>query len=286
MTVTTQTNLAEITLENFQQIVMEGSKNKWVLIAFWADQIVESVNLRNTLTEKLALFSDVISFATVDCQKQEQIAQQFGLQGLPTAVLVKDGQPIDGLTGPQTEQSIAEFLVKYLPKEEETLLAQAKAYLTDKNISQALITATQAYKIDNQRADIKFVLVELYILLGKIEEAGVLLSTITMVDQDSQYHALMAKVELASFAANSPEIKALEAALEQDSDNRELQRQLATQYHQVSRNEEALILLFRLVQSDSSDTESKPLLLDILKALPEGDALATKYRRKLYTLLY
>ena len=286
MTLAAQKNLVEITLENFQKIVMEGSQNKLVLIAFWADQIVESVELKNTLTEKLALFNDVINFATVDCQTQQEIAQQFGLQGLPTAVLVKEGQPIDGLTGPQTEQSIAEFLVKYLPKEEDTLLTQAKIYLSEQNISQALITATQAYKIDNQRADIKFVLVELYILLGKIEEAEILLSTITMVDQDSDYQALMAKVELASHAANSPEIQALEASLKQDTGNRELRRQLATQYHQVNRNEEALTLLFRLVQSDNSDTESKPLLLDILKALPEGDALATKYRRKLYTLLY
>jgi putative thioredoxin len=281
-----QKNVVEITLENFQKTVMEGSQNKLVLIAFWAEQIPESVELKNTLTEKLALFNDVISFATVDCQTQQEIAQQFGLQGLPTAVLVKEGQPIDGLTGPQTEQSIAEFLVKYLPKEEDTLLAQAKVYLGEQNISQALITATQAYKIDNQRADIKFVLVDLYILLGKIEEAEILLSTITMVDQNGDYQALMAKLELASHAANSPEIQALEASLEQDIDNRELQRQLATQYHQVNRNEEALTLLFRLVQSDNSDTESKPLLLDILKALPEGDPLATKYRRKLYTLLY
>ena len=283
---TTHKNLVEITLENFQQVVMEGSQNKLVLISFWAEQVPESLALRNNLAQKLELFGDVISFATVDCKIQQEITQQFGIQSLPTAVLVQAGQPIDGLTGPQNEQTIAEFLVKYMPKEEETLLAQARNFLAEENISQALITATQAYKIDNQRADIKFVLVELYILLGKIEEAGVLLSSITMIDQDSEYQALIAKVELASHAANSPEIQALEASLAEDSDNRELQRQLATQYHQVNRHEEALALLFRLVQSDNSDTESKPLLLDILKALPEGDALATKYRRKLYTLLY
>jgi putative thioredoxin len=40
------------------------------------------------------------------------------------------------------------------------------------------------------------------------------------------------------------------------------------------------------MQSDSSDDKSKTLFLDILKALPEGDPLANKYRRKLYTLMY
>ena len=109
---------------------------------------------------------------------------------------------------------------------------------------------------------------------------------ILMVDQDSHYQALMAKVELANQAADSPEIKALEAQLANDSDNIELQHQLVAQYSQVNRQEEALILLFRLMQKDSGDAVSKSLYLDVLKSLPDGDPLANKYRRKLYTLMY
>ena len=107
-----------------------------------------------------------------------------------------------------------------------------------------------------------------------------------MVDQDGEYQALIAKLELASQAADSPEIQALEIQLKSDENNVELQHQLAAQYSQVNRNEEALTLLFRLMQKDRSDNTSKELLLDILKALPDGDTLATKFRRKLYTLMY
>ena len=107
-----------------------------------------------------------------------------------------------------------------------------------------------------------------------------------MVDQDSEYQAVLAKLELASQAADSPEIKALEAQLAQDSDNIELHHKLAAQYSQVNRHEDALNPLFRLVQKYSSDADSNRLLLDELKALPDGDPLANKYRRKLYTLMY
>lgn len=280
------TSAIEITLENFQQIAVEESKSKLVLIDFWAEQIPESVELKNKLAEALAGNEETILFATVDCQAQQQIAQQFGLQALPTAIVLKDGQPIDGLSGPQTDEALHAFLDKYLPKAEDGLLAQAKQLLLESNVNEAFALISQAYQLDNNRADIKLTLAEVYIQTGKLSEAEALLATITMIDQDSTYQGVMAKLELAITAADSPEIKALEEQLESEPNNVELKQKLATQYNQVNRNEEALDILFRLMQKDSGDQTSKTLLLDILKALPDGDSLATKYRRKLYTLMY
>lgn len=280
------TNSLAITLENFQQVIIEESKNKLVLVDFWAQQIPESVELRDKLTRALANYSDTILFTTVDCETQGQIAQQFGIQGLPTVILVKDGQPLDGLTGPQTDETINEFLAKYLPKEQDVLLAQANELLAENKVAEAFPVITQAFQLDNERADIKLVLANVYIQTGKITEAEALLKSIKMVDQDSSYQSLMARLELATQAADSPEIQALEQQLESDPDNIELQQKLAAQYSQVNRNDEALAILFLLVQKDGADTASKDLLLDVLKSLPDGDALVSKYRRKLYTLMY
>lgn len=277
-----------ITLENFQQIILDESKNKLVLVAFWAQQIPESVELKNKLGIKTAPYADHMLMATVDCQAQEQIAQQFGIQGLPTAVLVKDGQPIDGVSGPQTDEGISEFLDKHLPKPEDLYLMQAQSALSENNLAEAQSAITQAYQIDNNRADIKLTIIDVYIQTGKIQEAHALIDTITMVDQDSYYHALVAKLDLASQAANSPEIQTLELALKNNPDDIKIQHQLASQYSQVNRHEDALKILFRLVQAGEPQTKdsSKELFLDVLKALPEGDPLANKYRRKLYTLMY
>ncbi len=279
-------NIVSITLENFQQVILEESKSKLVLVSFWAEQVPESLELRDTLISKVEPFPDHMILATVDCQTQGQIAQQFGIQGLPTAVLVKEGQPTDALSGPQTPESIQEFLDKHLPKIEDGLLNEAKQALADNDVNTAYVNIVKAYEIDSERADIKIVYADAAIQTGKIADAEALLATITMVDQDSDYHAVIAKLELANQAAESPEIKALEEALNTDPNNDEVAHKLAAQYSQVNRNEEALALLFRLVQKDRSNTTSKDLLLDVLKVLPDGDALATKYRRKLYTLMY
>ena len=286
MEMTVTTNAIEITLENFQQIIIEESKTKPVLVDFWAEQVPESLDLKAKLAFGLQGLEAHILYATVDCQTQQQIAQQFGIQGLPTAILVKDGQPLDGLTGPQSDDQINEFLAKHLPKKEELLLAQAQQLLADNNVNDAFTVISNAYQLDSERADIKLVLSDVYLQTGKTSEAESLLASILMVDQDSYYQALIAKLELAIQAADSPEIKALEAQLASDTDNVELQHQLVAQYSQVNRHEEALNLLFRLMQKDSGDAVSKSLYLDVLKSLPDGDPLANKYRRKLYTLMY
>jgi putative thioredoxin len=286
MEVNVTTNAIEITLENFQQIILEESKSKLVLVDFWAAQVPESLDLKDKLAIGLQGFEQYILYATVDCQTQQQIAQQFGIQGLPTAILVKDGQPLDGLTGPQDDDNIKEFLANHLPKEEDLLLIQAQKLLADNNINDAFTAINSAYQLNSERADIKLMMADVYLQTGKISEAESLLTTILMVDQDSHYQALIAKLELASQAADSPEIKALEAQLVDDVDNIALQHQLVAQYSQVNRHEEALTLLFRLMQKDSSDAASKDLYLDVLKALPDGDPLANKFRRKLYTLMY
>jgi len=286
MEMTVTTNAIEITLDNFQQIIIEESKTKPVLVDFWAEQVPESLDLKAKLGFGLQGLEAHILYVTVDCQTQQQIAQQFGIQGLPTAILVKDGQPLDGLTGPQSDDQINEFLAKHLPKKEELLLAQAQQLLADNNVNDAFTVISNAYQLDSERADIKLVLSDVYLQTGKTSEAESLLATILMVDQDSYYQALIAKLELAIQAADSPEIKALEAQLVSDTDNVELQHQLVAQYSQVNRHEEALNLLFRLMQKDSGDAVSKSLYLDVLKSLPDGDPLANKYRRKLYTLMY
>jgi len=277
-----------ITLENFQQIVLDESSNKLVLVAFWAQQIPESVELKDKLATRVAPFTEQIVMATVDCETQQQIAQQFGIQGLPTAVLVKDGQPLDGLSGPQTDDTIATFLDKHLPKPEDLLLAQAQSALAENKLNDAMSAITQAYQIDAQRADIKLALIDVYIQTGKTQDAQTLIDSIMMVDQDSYYQALLAKLELASQAANSPEIQTLEEALANNPNDISIQHQLASQYSQVNRFEDALKLLFRLVQAGEAQTKdkSKEMFLDVLKSLPDGDALANKYRRKLYTLMY
>ena len=107
-------------------------------------------------------------------------------------------------------------------------------------------------------------------------------------DQDTRYQGQKAQIDLLKQAADTPGIQQLQRQIAADPDNAELATQLALQLHQVGRNEEALELLFSHLKHDlaAADGQARKMLQEILAALGTGDALAAKYRRQLYSLLY
>jgi putative thioredoxin len=279
-------HIVDITMENFQEVVLQGSQNKIVMVEFWAEGYEPSQLLAPVLQTLAAVHSDYMLHARVDCQQQQEIAGQFGVQGLPTVILVKDGQPIDGFAGAQTEAQIQELFEKHLPKPEDSLFEQAQTLITQGDYQQAYTFAKQAYELNEKRADIKLLLADCQVELGQVKQAKLLLATIGLVDQDTLYNSIMGKIELAEQAAESPELKALQQALEQDPDNLALKVKLAVQLHQANQIEEALALILSVIRKDLNFGEAKKLTLDMINALPDGEPLKSAYRRKVYSLLY
>ena len=74
--------------------------------------------------------------------------------------------------------------------------------------------------------------------------------------------------------------------LAQNPDDLEIKVKLAVQLHQANQVEEALQLILSVLYKDLNYGEAKKLTLDMINALPDGDPLKSKYRRKVYGLLY
>lgn len=279
-------NIVDITLDNFQQVIIEGSQQKLIMVDFWAEGNEPCMGLLPVLEKLAAEFVNELVLAKVNCAHDQQIAAQFGVRSLPTVMLVKDGQPIDGFAGVQSEEEIRQLLLKHLPKPEDGMLAQAVELLSAGDANGAYTLAKQAYDIDSTRLDGKLILADVYVSLGRVAQARELMETIGLADQDSAYQVLMGKIELAEEAADSPELKALQQELESDPENLELKVKLGVQLQQANRAEEALELLLSVLRKDLNFGEAKKLYLDTINALPDGDPLASSYRRKIYSLLY
>lgn len=279
-------NSVNITLENFQQVMLQESQHKVVMVEFWAEGYEPSQQFAPLLANVASRYGQHLIHARVDIQAQPEITQQFGVRGLPTVILVKEGQPVDGFAGPQTEAQIIELLNKHLPKAEDELLQQAQELLSHGDYQQAYTLAKQAHDIDSKRADIKLLLADCQVELGQVKQAKALLASVGLVDQDALYKSILGKIELAEQAAESPEIIALQQELAADPDNLELKMKLAVQLHQANQTEEALELALAVLLKDLNFGEAKKLTLDMINALPDGDPLKSKYRRKIYSLLY
>ena len=277
----------EINESNLHQ-TLEQSMTVPVMFYFWAERSQHCLILGPILDKLAAEYAGQFVLAKVDCDAQQAIAAQFGLRSIPAVYLFQDGQPVDGFQGPQPEEVIRELLSKVLPKEEELKAAQATALMQEGKMLEALPLLKDAWQLSQQRSDIGLLLAEVQIQLNRSDDAEAVLATIPLQDRDTRYQGLVAQIELLKQAADTPEIQQLQQQIAEDPHNVELAVQLALQLHQVGRNEEALEQLLGHLKKDlaAGNGSARKTMMDILAALGTGDALAAKYRRQLYALLY
>ncbi|MCS4308428.1 putative thioredoxin [Rheinheimera pacifica] len=280
-----QQPIIDVSINNARE-VLDASMQKLVLFQFWSARSEGCKQLSPVLERIVQQYPQQLLLARVDCDKEQDLAMQFGVQSLPTVMMIKQGRPVDGFAGVETEQAIRDKLAAYLPKPEDDLLAQAEQLLAKQDYAAAYPLLKEALSLAPERTEIKLWLADTAVSLGQLPQAETLLSEVKLADQDALYKSVVAKLELAKEAADTPEIKALETALAAEPASNELKEKLAIQYQAVQRSEEALALLLSILQQDLNYGSSKKLYLDILAALPKGDSVATQYRRKLYSLLY
>ena len=281
-----QSNIVDITLQNFQQVLLEGSKERVVIIDFWADWCEPCKQLMPVLERIASQYPEDITLAKINCDEQQELAMQFGVRSLPTVAFFKDGQPVDSFAGVKSETEIMTMLEPHLPSPADSFIQNAQQALAEGNAAEAYTQAKQAFDIDSSNMTAIKLLAEAAVDHGRLAQAKELAATIPMVEHDSDYQRIMSKIELAEDSADSPEIKALQAQVEEEPDNSELKIKLALQLHQSHRDEEAISLLFEVMRKDPARTEAKKYALDVINQLPDGDPLASKARRTLYSMMY
>ncbi|TCV94448.1 thioredoxin family protein [Biostraticola tofi] len=274
--------------ESNLQSTLELSMSEPVLFYFWSERSQHCQQLTPVIEKLAQEFAGQFTLARVDCDAQQPLAAQFGLRAIPTVYLFKDGQPLDGFQGPQPEDAIRELLLRALPDPNELKLAEAADLMEQEQYAQALPLLKELWQDSSHASEVGLLLAQAYIELNRIEEAETVLSAFPLQDKDTRYQGLLSQIDLLKQAADSPEIQLLQRQVEAAPDDAPLAVQLALQFHQVGRNEEALELLLGHLRKDltAADGDARKTMMNILAALGTGDALAGKYRRQLYSLLY
>jgi len=280
--------IVDVTAQNAQQVLIEESMKRPVVVDVWADWCEPCKQLMPVLEKLANEYAGQFLLAKLNADTEQALAGQLGVRSLPTVMVLKEGQPVDGFAGAQPEQQIREMLDKYLPKPWDIKLQQAQQMVADGQLDEALPILRQAYSESDERADIAKQYAAVLLEKNRAKDAEEILGKILMADQDADYQQLMAQLELKLQAADSPEIRALQDAVTANPGDYESTYKLAVQLTQSERHEEALEMLLNILRSDMgfADGAAKQAYLDIVKALGAGDPVATRYQRKLMTLMF
>lgn len=275
-----------VTQENFQQ-VLEGSMQKPLLCFFYLDD----GSCERAKTAVTAAVSDTNEYVTLGlCNLDEPVLQSLaghiGLRGVPALVAVDQGNPVAILEGEdQIIEKLQELLNEFMPSEGDLKMREALQAEAAGDLSAAVKAAEEAYKLDETNRSFKFIYARMLIAAKNTAKAHELLDNAGREEKaEPEYQQLIAALTLAEQAQNSPALLELQSKFESDpSDENAVAYAIALS--DAGKKEEALEMLFNKLKEDLNKEEVKKTFLDILNTM-NGDKSQSRYRRKLYTLMY
>ena len=119
---TTMEHVVEVTDQTFEQVVIEGSKERPVVVDLWAAWCGPCRTL-GPMLEKVASERDgafVLAKIDVDVNAVgQELLQAVRSQGIPTVVAFRDGQPVSMFIGAYPEPELNRFVDSILPGDAE-----------------------------------------------------------------------------------------------------------------------------------------------------------------------
>jgi putative thioredoxin len=304
--------MMDITLENFQTELIDGSMTTPVLLDIWAEWCGPCKQLGPVL-EKLELeYGGRFTLAKLDADKVPQISQQlsqmFGVRSIPFCVMFKGGQPVDGFVGAIPAEQIRSFLDKHVPGADEAAAAEqedaAQEALAEGDTEGALERLQQALATDPANDDARFDYVKLLLQQDRVDDAKVAFApVIAKTSAVRRFDALQRWIDAIDFAAPAtgaaPTLADAEARIAANKRDFEARFDRARLLMSAQRWTDAMDELLDILMRDKGWNEELArktyvAILDIIEPpkpkvadgqIPPDDPTVASYRRRLSSVV-
>jgi len=278
----------EITRDNFEKEVIEASHRVPVVIDFWAPWCAPCRALKPILEKLAEAYQGRFILAKLNTDELPELAQQFGIRGIPNVKAVINGQLASEFTGAIPEANVRAFIEQLLPGEAEQLRLKAQEAVRDGDFEKAESLLSDALAKEPGLAAARLDLAELLVARQAYSEADIQLNGLAENARDGErYEALASKIAVWKNAQSLPSTAELLEALELAPNDHDLLLKLAERYTADGDFEAALEALIEVVESDRGpqrEAARKAMVQVFTLAADQGD-LVGLYRRRLATAL-
>lgn len=97
-----------LTDQNFEKEVMENEKP--VLVDFWAPGCAPCIIMTPIIEEIAEKFEGKVKVGKLNVAENQKTAARFGIRGVPTFIIFKDGKAIERVVGARPKRVLVEKL--------------------------------------------------------------------------------------------------------------------------------------------------------------------------------
>jgi putative thioredoxin len=285
---TAVSHVFDVTQQAFEAEVLQASMTTPVLVDFWAEWCEPCKTLGPMLEKLAAEYNGAFRLGKVDVEAQQELAGMFGIRSIPTVMLVKDGQVLDGFAGALPESQLREFLSRHVQPVEAAPQADSIDEAALESPEQAIARLQQAIATEPEKSELKLELALALMRDGQADAAEAELTALPAnLAIDARALRLRSQLDLARALQGAPSQAELRQRIAADASDWAahdlLGVRLLLEDDPAAGLDEFLLILKG--EREWNDNQAKKRLLAAFATLDDAE-LVGRYRRKMASMLF